>query len=217
MLGSGHWVDSTAVPESLIIPGVYNLDMFGYTAYDTNLIYVTRNAASLPLAALAESTNAWYGIGLQVVNFLDEDCAGDNAPFWEHGYQAVFACEDSEWGIWNGSDPYYHTPGDTFGNLRMGQVRRTSQLALACLATLAVPYNPDDVADTPGSVPWRIATATVFAHALNLPGHGRVTLLDASGRTVEAGAGPLIGGQLRPGIYFIRVDNAPFRRVVKVR
>jgi hypothetical protein len=217
MLGSGHWVDSTAVPESLRIPGVYNLDMFGYTAYDTNLLYVTRNAASLPLAVLAESANAWYDIGLQVIDFLDEDCAGDNAPFWEHGIQAVFACEDSEWGIWNGSDPYYHTPGDTFGNLRMGQVRRTSQLASACLATLAVPYNPDDIAEQPGSIPWRAAPTTVFARALDLSGQGRVTLLDASGRTIETNAGPLVGGQLRPGVYFIRTDDAVFRRVVKVR
>jgi len=217
MLGSGHWVDSTAVRGNLIIPGVYNLDMFGYTAYDTNLLYVTRNAASLPLAVLAESANAWYDLGLQVINFLDEDCAGDNAPFWEHGYQAVFACEDSEWGIWNGSDPYYHTPGDTFGNLRMGQVRRTSQLALACLATLAVPYNPDDIAEQPGPVPWQAASATVFAHALDLSRQGEVTILDASGRTIETSTGPRVGGQLRPGVYFIRAGDAVFRRVVKVR
>jgi hypothetical protein len=181
------------------------------------MLYVTRNAASLPLSALAESTNAWYGIGLQVVNFLDEDCAGDNAPFWEHGYQAVFACEDSEWGIWNGSDPYYHTPGDTFGNLRMGQVRRTNQLAVACLATLAVPYNPDDIAERPAPVPWQTAPATVFAHALDLSRQGEVTIIDASGRTIETGAGPRVGGELRPGIYFIRADNATFHRVVKVR
>jgi hypothetical protein len=218
MLGSGHWVDSTAVPQQLKIAGVYNLDMFGYTPHDTNMLYVTRNAASLPLAVLAESTDEWYDIGLRVVNFLDEDCAGDNTPFWQHGYRAVFACEDSEWGIWNGSDPYYHTTGDTFGNLRMGQVRRTSQLALACLATLAGPYNPNDMAEQPGSIPWRATPATVFVHALEMSGHGRVALLDVSGRTVEADAGPRVGGQLRPGVYFIRSEaDAVFRRVVKVR
>ncbi len=200
-------------PQSLKIAGVYNLDMFGFTPYDTNMLTVTRNSASLPLAVLAESANAWYDIGLQVVNFLDEDCAGDNAPFWEHGYQAVFACEDSEWGIWNGSDPHYHTAHDTFGNLRMGQVRRTSQLALACLATLAGPYNPDDVAEQPGSIPWRTMPSTVFAHAIDLSGQDRVTLLDASGREV----GTTVDERLSPGIYFIRMGDAVLRRVVKVR
>jgi hypothetical protein len=225
MLGSGHWVDSTAVPESLIIPGVYNLDMFGYTAYDTNLLYVTRNTASLPLATLAESANVWYDIGLQVVNFLDEDCAGDNAPFWEHGYKAVFACEDSEWGIWRGSDPYYHTPGDTFGNLRMGQVLRTSQLASACLATMALGLEWVGLAE--GTIPQAAGSgywATVVREVLYLSERtssapGASQLLDVAGRRIldlKPGANDVAG--VAPGVYFVRGnDSSVSRRVVKVR
>jgi hypothetical protein len=218
MKGSYHWVDSTAVPQSLKIVGVYNMDMFGYAAYDTDLVFVNTNTPSRPLANLCDSTNNWYAIGLRVLNYLDEDIYGDNTPFWEAGFRSVFALEDSEYGIWNGSNPYYHSAGDTFGNLTMSLVTRTTMMTAACLATLAGPYNPVGVAERPGSIPWRATPPTVFAHALDLPDHGRVALLDASGRIVETGAGPRVGGQLRPGVYFVRSeDDAAFRRVVKVR
>jgi len=218
MKGSYHWVDSTARPQNLRIAGVYNLDMFGYAAYDTNLVFVNTNTASRPLANLGDSTNNWYAIGLRVLNYLDEDIYGDNTPFWEAGYRSIFALEDSEYGIWNGSNPNYHTAGDTFGNLTMSLVTRTTQMTAACLATLAGPHNPVGVAERPGLVPRRASSLTVFAHALDLPGHDRVTLLDASGRIVETGAGPRFGGQLRPGVYFVRSEaGATLRRVVKVR
>jgi aminopeptidase YwaD len=226
MKGSYHWVDSTATIESLIIPGVYNLDMFGYTAYDTNMLYVTRNTASLSLGMLAESANVWYDIGLQVVNFLDEDCAGDNAPFWEHGYKAVFACEDSEWGIWRGSDPYYHTPGDTIGNVRMGQVLRTTQLASACLATQTLGLEWVDLAE--GTRPQAASfkpQATIVREALLMPGdrgpgtEDRAALLDVAGREVmRVKPGPNDVHGLVPGVYFVRgSDPGVSRRVVKLR
>jgi len=139
MKGSTHWVDSVAVPRGLRIEGFYNLDMIGYTASDTNLLYVTPNNASRSLAVLAESANAQYGVGLRVANYWDEDAAGDHTPFWDRGFKAVFVIEDSEWGIWNGSNPHYHTTHDTFGILRMSLVTRATRLAAACLATLAEP------------------------------------------------------------------------------
>jgi hypothetical protein len=139
MKGSTHWVDFVAVPRGLRIDGFYNLDMIGYTASDTSLLYVTPNTASRSLAVLAESANAQYGIGLHVANYWDEDAAGDHTPFWDRGFKAVFVIEDSEWGIWNGSNPHYHTTHDTLGNLRMSLVTRATRLAAACLATLAEP------------------------------------------------------------------------------
>jgi hypothetical protein len=194
MLGSGHWVDSTAVPQGLHIAGAYNLDMFGYTPYDTTMLYMTRNAASLELSVLAESANVWYGTGLNVVNFLDEDCAGDNAPFWDHGYRSVFACEDSEYGIWNGSDPAYHTPGDTFGYVRMGQVTRTTKLSAACIAALATPCTITGITEAGPVAP----APTAFAPFGRLPVEG-LTLIAADGRTI---ANSRNAASLPPGVYF---------------
>lgn len=149
MKGSYHWVDSVAVPQGMRIAGVYNLDMIGYPAYDSNLIYITPNSASRSLAVLAESVNRQYGLSMRAFNYLDEDAAGDHTPFWEKGYKAVFVIEDSEWGIWNGSNPHYHTTHDTLGFVKMSLVTRTTKLALGCLATLAGPIHGTGIAAQP--------------------------------------------------------------------
>ena len=225
MKGSYHWVDSTAVPHNLKIAGVYNMDMFGYAAYDTNLVFENTNTASRPLANLCDSTNGWYGINLRVMNYLDEDIAGDNTPFWEAGFRSVFALEDSEYGIWNGSNPYYHSPGDTFGNLTMSLVTRTTMMTAACLATLAGPYSPVGVAE--GHKPQTSCPeqqATVTRGVLNLQSalynlQSEIALLDMAGRKVlDLVPGANDVNALAPGVYFVRTGpDAAFRRVVKVR
>ncbi len=226
MKGSYHWVDSTAVPQSLKIAGVYNMDMFGYAAYDTNLVFENTNTASRPLANLCDSTNNWYGIGLRVMNYLDEDIYGDNTPFWETGYRSVFALEDSEWGIWNGSDSFYHTPGDTFGNLTVSLVTRTTEMTAACLATLAGPYSPVGVAEPrpPSPAPRPLPFATIVRGVLFIEARGekreaRSELLDMGGRNVlDLVPGANDVRRLAPGVYFIRAKtDAAFGRVVKVR
>jgi hypothetical protein len=224
MKGSYHWVDSTAVPESLKIAGAYNLDMFGYAAYDTNLVFINTNTASRPLANLCDSTNGWYGVGLRVMNYLDEDIYGDNTPFWEAGYLSVFALEDSEYGVWGGSNPYYHTAYDTLGNLTMSLVTRTTRMVAACMATLARGIQWTGMAEgtgpqNGGSKP----EAAVIRSVLNLPGSldPSITscLLDVAGRSVldlRPGANDVSG--LAPGVYFVRgTDPGVSRRVVKVR
>ncbi len=210
MKGSYHWVESTAVPQAMKIAGVYNIDMVAYTAADSNLLFVNRNTPSTPLAVLAESVNNWYSIGLRVMNYLDEDCAGDNTPFWERGYRSVFALEDSEWGIWNGSNPHYHTTHDTIGNLTLSQVRRTTQMALACIATIASPCGPQDVAET--RVPRRRLHSgpTIVCRVLSLPlGSDRGgSLVGPDGRTVlTLRPGPNDLSHLSPGVYFLRSPN----------
>jgi hypothetical protein len=227
MKGSYHWVDSTAVPESLKIAGAYNLDMFGYAAYDTNLVFMNTNTASRPLANLCDSTNDWYGIGLRVMNYLDEDVYGDNTPFWEAGYSSVFALEDSEYGIWGGSDSFYHTAGDTFGNLTMSLVTRTTKMVAACLATLAVPDDSVGVAEsrkpkTSSPKPEVSVISDVLFLKGECPRTGtvpRTVLLDVSGRRVldvKSGANDVSG--LTPGVYFVRGNGSGVpRRVLKVR
>ncbi len=222
MLGSYHWVDSVAVPQQLKIGGVYNMDMFAYTAYDSNLMYVTRNNQSIHLAVLAESVNAQYNIGFQVVNYWDEDCAGDNTPFWENGIKAVFVCEDSEWGIWQGSNPHYHTTHDTIGNLNFGQLLRGTQLAIGCLATLAGPVGVITVAEKPlfnNSATDIYVFPNPFSKYAVIPKHENEEFLiyDITGKLCSKTLGNQIGSGLAPGIYFIRSTqyNIPAIRIVK--
>lgn len=213
MKGSYHWVDSTAVPQNLAIYGAFNVDMIGYTAYDTTYLVNNRDVNSAPMAALADSANRWYGIGLRLLNFLDPDCAGDNTPFWEAGFRSTFALEDSEWGIWNGSNPHYHTTHDTVGNMTLGQISRTAQLTLAGVAHVAGPVSSSGITEgtavavrtRPGTVLWDEEPA--------LPVTGRYELFSSDGRSL--GRAP---ARLPAGVYYLKTgDGAPPRRLVKVR
>ena len=221
MKGSYHWVDSTAVTQQMKIAGAFNLDMFGYTAFDSTLVFVNRNTASTPLAALAESVNAWYDLGLRVLNYLDEDCAGDNTPFWDHGYKSVFALEDSEYGIWNGSNPHYHTPHDTVGICNMAQVRRVTQMTLACVASLAGIHDSVGIAEASPAPARTTGLPTVFAGQLALRGHEQeqFMLYDAAGNVKGTFAGRGIASSAPSGVYFVKSAESasPLLRVTKVR
>jgi hypothetical protein len=209
MLGSYHWVDSVAVLQQLKIAGVYNFDMIAYTAYDSTRMYINRNTASTSLAVLAESVNVQYNIGLNLINYLDEDCAGDNTPFWEHGYKAVFALEDTEWGIWNGSNPHYHTTHDTIGNLRLGQVIRGAKLGVACIAAMAGPIGLNAIEEHNNIY---IATynsiQTITKNIICLSGSKQAELFDISGKKVcQLLPGNNSIRHLTSGVYFIRQDQ----------
>jgi len=209
MLGSYHWIDSVAVPQQLKIAGVYNFDMIAYTAYDSTRMYVNRNTASTSLAVLAESANVQYNIGLNLINYLDEDCAGDNTPFWEHGYKAVFALEDTEWGIWNGSNPHYHTTHDTIGILRLGQVLRGARLGVACIAAMAGPIDLNAIQeDGDVSSEAYVFIPAIIKNVISLPGKKQAELFDITGKKVYQ----LLPGNndirhLASGIYFVRQEQ----------
>jgi hypothetical protein len=197
--------------------------MFAYTAYDTTLMYFVTNLASRPLAVLAESVNAQYHIGLNLVNYRDDDCAGDNAPFWDHGFSAVFALEDSEWGIWNGSNPYYHTTHDSIVHVRAGQLLRGTQVTLGCLALLATPEPLTGVAERPRAA-IRLPLAALpnpFVGFARIPGRESeyFRVYDASGRQVATDPGSRLGEGLAPGVYLVRATAAGLApvRVVKLR
>lgn len=213
MKGSYHWVDSTAVPQGLKIYGAFNVDMIGYTAYDTNYLVNNRDVNSAPMGTLADSANAWYGIGLRLLNFLDPDCAGDNTPFWEAGFRSTFALEDSEWGIWNGSNPHYHTTHDTVGILTLGQVRRTAQLTVASVAHVAGPVIGSGIVEAPGGAAQARPKPMLLAGELALPVTGRYELFSADGRSL--GRAP---NRLPAGVYYLKTEEgSPPRRLVKVR
>jgi aminopeptidase YwaD len=223
MKGSYHWVDSVVVPRQMRIAGVYNVDMIGYTSADSTYHVVNYNTNSAQLAALCDSVNRWYSIGLdELLLYDDPDCAGDNTPFWERGIPAVFALEDSEWGIWNGSNPHYHTTHDTFGFLRLGQVRRVAQMCIGALATHA--GLTDHVGTAEGKR--RVASGVWRVRPNPFVGEARVAgretdlwdVYDESGRPLARQSGSAIGHGLPAGVYFLKSDREGMpTRVVKLR
>ncbi len=217
MLGSYHYVDSVAVPQQLKIGGVYNFDMIAYTAYDSTRLYVNRNTASTSLAVLAESANAQYNIGLNLINYLDEDCYGDNTPFWEHGYKAVFALEDSEWGIWNGSNPHYHTTHDTIGILTLGQVLRGAKLGVACVAMMAGPIGFNTLQEEPSVLkPTLDFLPTFIRNNIVLPENRYAYIYNITGKKVgQLHSGSNSIDHLASGVYFVRMEqNKQIRKII---
>ncbi|MFO7639182.1 MAG: M28 family peptidase, partial [bacterium] len=219
MKGSYHWVDSIAVPQDLAIYGAFNVDMIGYTARDSNYLVVNRDVPSAPMAALAESTNRWYDIGLSLLNYLDPDCPGDAQPFWEAGYKGTFALEDSVWGIWRGSNPYYHTENDTVGTLTLGQVLRVGRLTAACLATVAVPTGLTGIAGPDPVGPGRAAGTGTLLFSRGLELSGRWDVFGADGRRAARGSAAEFGPLLAPGVYYLYAigQDRPARRILKLR
>lgn len=217
MKGSYHWVDSVAVPQGLKISGAFNVDMIGYTAHDTNYLVVNTNEPSRPLAVLAESTNRWYGIGLNLLNYLDPDCYGDNTPFWERGFKSTFALEDSEWGIWNGSNPYYHTIYDTVGIITPGQVLRTARLTVACVAHVAGPETVSALTEPGAQHPTARSSTSPFFHDLIRSENGRLEIYSPDGRLASRNRTPPAVAALPAGIYWLRTADGRLLRAVKLR
>jgi len=216
MEGSYHWVDSVAVPQAMKIWGAFNVDMIGYTARDSNYIVVNRNGPSAEMGALAESTNRWYDIRLSILNYLDPDCPGDVQPFWEAGYRGTFALEDSVWGIWRGSNPYYHTIADTVGTLTLGQVQRVGKLTAACVATVAGPTGPTAVQEPVGRTGTGTLGTVLFSHRLSLPGNWHAYGTD--GRLVARGLAADFGQSLAPGVYYLKSRSGDEdRRIIRLR
>lgn len=219
MKGSYHWVDSVAVPQGMKIYGAFNVDMIGYTARDSNYLVINRDVPSAPMAALAESTNTWYDIRLSLLNYLDPDCPGDVQPFWEAGFKGTFALEDSVWGIWRGSNPYYHTVNDTVGTLTLGQVLRVGRLTAACVATVAGPVGLTGITE-PKPVRREVLPGSgtlLFTRELELPGRWQV--FSVGGRRVAQGTADRFGPALAPGVYYLFPDapDASPRRILKLR
>ncbi len=217
MLGSYHYVDTVAVPQQLKIGGAFNFDMIAYTAYDSTRMYVNRNTYSTVLAILAESVNTQYDVGLNLVNYLDEDCAGDNTPFWEHNYKAVFACEDTEWGIWNGSNPHYHTTHDTIGIIRLGQVWRGAKLGVACVASMAGPIGINPITENTkiNTMPFT-KKATIISNIIQLSENRSAELFDITGKRVfilRQGNNNISG--LGSGIYFLKENQRIIAKLIK--
>ena len=140
--GSGAYVDSIQDAGDVII-GAINVDMIGYVDLAPESIDVIGNAASEWLADFTEDCGDAYVPGLPRLKTIDETSMGsDHASFWLAGYSALELIEDSP-----PTNPYYHSTGDTLGNLNKPFATDVVKLAVAALAELAL---PDTAAAVPG-------------------------------------------------------------------
>lgn len=118
--------------QGLGIVGVIDLDMISFPDPSGYAVDLYGNPASEWLVdrfiAVAQPR-----AGLRLDKVIDPSMVySDHSPFWDQGYPALCANEDS-------SSPYYHTSGDTLATLDMKFAVEATRAAVAATADLAQP------------------------------------------------------------------------------
>ena len=146
MLGSRDYAAAAAATDDAIL-GVFNFDMFGYNDI-VDRIELATNPASRWLADLMVQAEERYDIGLRV-DLLEDGNAilSDHASFWARGYDAILGIENylptdsTTVGVRQGLyriNTQYHSVRDVPDSLNWNLVRKSTQLAVATLASYAL-------------------------------------------------------------------------------
>jgi len=121
-----------AAGESII--GVINLDMVAYADVMPEDLEVFVNGPSEWLAERLLAAASQYA-DLAARKRVDASMIySDHSPFWDYGYAALLAIEDSPL-----QNPYYHRTTDTIDKLNFDFFAGSARAALALLAELAQP------------------------------------------------------------------------------
>ncbi len=221
LFGSGEYA-TDAKFSGADIYGVLNFDMIGYVDSPPEDIDLIGDYDSEWLVDFTIECADAYTPSLPTLKVINpNETYSDHASFWRAGYSALCGIEDN-----NVSYPYYHTVGDTIGNLSQQFASDVVRLAVAAIAELAIP-------DTSGSgikdreYPSLVET---FPNPLSRDGWIRfyvprggivkVRLFDVRGRelrslfqgNLEEGMNQVkvdltAGKSVSPGIYFVTVEG----------
>ncbi len=139
-----------------------NIDMVGADADNDHCIelHASMLPASLPVAQCVQTAIRAYGLDLQSeIITVGSTIKSDQSSFWAYGIGAVMLWENAtpplSGAVCKGMDlnPYYHTTGDTFGQINLATALAASRAAIASAASLAGPIErcPDLTCEEPGS------------------------------------------------------------------
>jgi Zn-dependent M28 family amino/carboxypeptidase len=126
------------------IVAVFNMDMISYDSDSDGVMELhTRQTATagyakdIAIASVFTNVIAVYGLSGLVLPVIRADGAtwSDHSSFWDQGYAAICAIEDDT----GDSNPYYHSPSDTFARLNMPYEMNIIKAAVATMAHLAIP------------------------------------------------------------------------------
>jgi hypothetical protein len=145
LVGSDEYADSMQTAGENIV-AVINLDMVAYRGIYANDMYIFSDQQSHWLGSLAAEVMSTYTNVDTVTQYeTDPRYGSDHYSFAVRGYPAMFFID-----AWSGPDwyPFYHTTGDTLGNLDMdllASVTQTGTAMAAVLARIDPGVNPDPV------------------------------------------------------------------------
>ncbi|MCO5249315.1 MAG: M20/M25/M40 family metallo-hydrolase [Chitinophagales bacterium] len=135
LLGSKAYVQSIGSRNETLLAYI-NLDMIAWDGDNDGEVEIsTRQVGkSISLSDLIIEQNANYQIGLKTTLINPGPSSSDYASFWTAGYTASGINE-----VYYGEDnnPYWHTVGDTIGNMNLEYFLKCSKLTLASVYRLA--------------------------------------------------------------------------------
>ncbi|MFB3852755.1 MAG: M28 family metallopeptidase [Vicinamibacterales bacterium] len=137
LIGSRHYTENARRQGEDVIAAI-NLDMIGYTderrlPEDIDIIVDSRSEW---LGRRFESVAAQYA-PLPIRTVVSPSVRGsDHSPFWDQGYSALLAIEDSPL-----RNPHYHRTTDTLSTLGVGFMTAVTRAAVALAADLAQPVS----------------------------------------------------------------------------
>jgi hypothetical protein len=135
LLGSTHYAQVARL-QGVNIVGVLNFDMIAWPGGDWG-IKIVSDSNSEPLAVLEDQMAATY-TSLSHVVVVRAPLGSDQYPFQVQGYQAIAGIEYGHIGY-----QWYHTTGDTIGNLSMPLAAEVAKCAIATAVTMmAIPAPP---------------------------------------------------------------------------
>jgi uncharacterized repeat protein (TIGR01451 family) len=179
LIGSGVYAWQARLAGTPI-GGVINLDMIAWDANDDDVmeIHTGLRSDSQALGAAFLDANSTYTIGLVPETIISgASRRSDHASFWDQGYPAIQAIEDSR-----DFNPYYHQTSDTLDRLDPAYAAKFVQATVATLAELADLIPPGVSVEHTGPEwirPGRVTTLTLqYANPGSDPAAG-VVISDA--------------------------------------
>jgi len=144
LIGSSHYAEEAA-SEGKIIHSVINLDMISWDGDEDRIVEIHSSyvAGSNIFADYIVEVNNLYEFELETVIMIPGTSASDHSRFWKNDYQAVLLIEEYYGGDFN---PFYHSEADRIDILDMPYFHEMTKLALAVLASKAIPDIPSSIA-----------------------------------------------------------------------
>ena len=221
LVGSEYYA-SNAATQGMDILGYFNFDMIGYLNPGDEI-----HTDMIAPSSANELKNFYIdvaGIYLPDFEVAEAEPIGgdsDHTSFNNHGYMGIFPFEDTP-----NYSPYIHTGQDKIGpSVNSPEMAKTFiQANLACLATLAIPYD-STVGITPR--PGIVKEVKVFPN----PASDVISVSNTKGRTMQVkltsttgqalvrtrikGQGMVDVSFLSPGVYFIQCTGDDMSETVR--
>ena len=237
LYGTVHFVDRLKA-QGYAVEAMIAIDMVGYNRQLT--ADVVANDASQFIGTRTVAMNAQFGLGLAMnaAPFVFATYS-DHAPFWDAGYPAILLLEHAppnQSSATYTANTLYHSSADTLGAVNPELFRRSTQLALATVASFALPQSTTAVSTLSSVVPAATTLGQNYPNPFNpvtrIPltlasaQHVRIIVYDVLGRE----AARLLDETMAPGsyavewndtnsesgVYFCRMTGATTAAVTKI-